>query len=90
MECCFALMVMGNRTELLKTKLFVIWLMNKNGEQVEVCAFGIERITSNTSLKNWEHAKALFLQIPSLNIYPPNGKVNHWLAWVTPVFSLSK
>ncbi len=75
-DCVFELTGVGERKESFPTKLYVIPLLDKEGNRHEICAFGIDKITSDMEVDNVGAVARLFSQVREEDIDPPSGSVD--------------
>ena len=75
-DCSLELTVAGNRRETLVTKIFVVPLLDKEGNRREVCAFGMHRITTDVKVYGLEDVVGLFNNLSMEDIDPPDGPVD--------------
>ena len=59
-DCSFQLTVVGGATEMFNTKIYVIQLLDRCGKIHNVCAFGIEQITSEVQPPDVKSLATLF------------------------------
>jgi hypothetical protein len=85
--CNLELTVVGERSDTLATKIFIIPLLDKNGQRHEICAFGIDRITTDMRTLGVEQALRQFKHVAGGEVDPPPMvRSTCWWAWVMPIF----
>ena len=75
-DCVFELTGVGEKRESFPTKLYVIPLLDKEAKRHEICAFGIEKITSDMEVNSVGAVTRLFSQVKEEEIDPPSGSVD--------------
>ena len=75
-SCRLELTVAGEKKETLVTKIFVVPLLDREGNRKEVCAFGLHRITTDVKVYGLEDVVGLFNDLTMENIDPPDGPVD--------------
>ena len=75
-DCTLELTVVGDQQETLTTKIFVVPLIDRQGNQHDVCAFGMKRITSDMKALGVDQAVALFDKLQKKEVDPPTGAVD--------------
>ena len=74
-DVCLELSGVGNKKQLYETKLYLVPLVNKDGERIEISAFGIDKITSDLSPIDLEAAAGVF-ELTRGELTRPQGAVN--------------
>ena len=74
-DCCFELTGVGEKKQTYSTKLYMVPLINKEGRQVQIHAFGIDKITADLTKMDLEAAAEAF-DLEEKNLPRPDGPVN--------------
>ena len=74
-DCCFELTGVGEKKETYSTKLYIIPLMDTDGQSKEIHAFGIDNITSDLAPVSLQ-AAAGALDLPVEQLQRPVGQVH--------------
>ena len=74
-DCCFELSGVGGNKQTYSTKLYMVPLNDKEGRQVQIHAFGIDKITADLTKMDLQGAAEAF-DIEEKNLPRPDGPVN--------------
>ena len=75
-ECSFELSGVGDKTDTFRTKMYVIDLVDKEGREHSINAFGIDKITSAVVNNNIKQFVKEFEELSEPDIAPPSGNVD--------------
>jgi Pao retrotransposon peptidase len=75
-DCSFELTVVGDRKEIFNTKMYVVNLVDRHGEEHQVCAIGINRITTGMAVSGLDRVLKLFSCLSQQDVEPPVGEVD--------------
>ena len=75
-NCRFELSGVGDNSKTFQTKLFCVPIIDRFGETHQVCAFGIDKITSRLMVPDIEKAAAVFPEVLVGDLEYPPGEID--------------